>query len=232
MSLAILGKAPVHPTEELLEEYGFGRVREPALAALEEHLLVCSLCQTRLEELDEYAALLKAVLSRREGGNQASPAPSRPWSSRPWSSRPWLAPPRIPGAAALLLAALLVILVSTTIAWHAQPVPPAATVQLAALRGGESGGLSQAPSDRPLDLTVDSANLPPAPAYRLELVNQSGRKIWSGQAALTGTRLWAHVASGLPPGVYWIRLYSSPIYTSQNQTAQNQLLREFGMRLE
>jgi hypothetical protein len=227
MSLEILGKAPVHPTGELLEEYGFGRVREPALAALEEHLLVCSLCRTRLEELDEYAACMKAVLAGLERGGQASPA----------ISLPWFAPPQIPGAPALLLAALLLVFVGATIAWHAKPVPPTATVQLAALRGGESDGLSPAPSDRPLDLTLDGANLPPAPGYRLELVNQSGRKIWSGEANRTGTRLSAHVAGGLRPGVYWVRLYSSQIYASQNQTAQNetatsQLLREFGMRLE
>lgn len=51
----------VHPTEELLEEYCFRRVSEPALTVLEEHLLICGVCQDVVSRLDEYIALMKAA---------------------------------------------------------------------------------------------------------------------------------------------------------------------------
>ena len=52
----------VHPTEELLEEYCFRRVPEPALSVLEEHLLVCEACQAEVAGLDAYIAQLKSAL--------------------------------------------------------------------------------------------------------------------------------------------------------------------------
>ena len=63
----------VHPAEEILEEYGFGRVLEPALTPLEEHLLVCVACQAKLEDLDECAALMKMAM-RNLAASRASPA--------------------------------------------------------------------------------------------------------------------------------------------------------------
>src|SRR5713226_1155979 len=117
MSNELVGKAPVHPTEDLLEEYGFGRVCDPTLAVLEEHLLVCAACQTKLEELDKYAAFMKTALARFEEGRKARPA----------ILRPWFALPGIPGANAILAAALMLVFV-TTIAWRSKPVPPTATV--------------------------------------------------------------------------------------------------------
>jgi hypothetical protein len=121
----------------------------------------------------------------------------------------------------------MLVFVSANIAWRSQPVPQTATVRLAAFRGGESSGISQAPSGRPLDLTADRTNLPPAPGYRVELVSQNGEKIWAGAAEVMGTKLSAHVAAGFRPGVYWVRLYAS-----QAPGSRSQLLREYGLRLE
>lgn len=210
-----------HPAEEVLEEYGFGRVREPALTDLEEHLLVCASCQARLLELDEFAALMKAaaVSFLRDG------QPSRRTSVR-------FSVPRFPAARLVLVAGLLFAVIGAGIEWRWRSVPVTATVQLAALRGGGVGGgagggdevsgsLSPGPADRPLDLAVNAASLPPAAGYRLELVDQSGQTLWTGEAKISGAQLFAHVPSGPRPGIYWIRLY----------TANNELLREFGMRL-
>ena len=212
MSVEVLWNVSAHPAEGVLEEYNFGRVHEPALSALEEHLFVCPACQTRLEELDEYAAIMKAALGRFERERQISRR-----------SASWFPVPGIPRASILLAAGMMLVFVSGNIAWHSPPVP-AATVQLAALRGGGGAGdnLSPAPADRPLDLKVNATNLPPAPGYRLELVDQSGRTLWTGEASLLGTQLSAHVPNGPRPGVYWVRLYG----------AHEELLREFGMRLQ
>jgi hypothetical protein len=55
-----------HPTEVTWEEYAFGRLSEKRIAALEEHLLACELCQASLEELTKYIELMKAALMKPE----------------------------------------------------------------------------------------------------------------------------------------------------------------------
>jgi hypothetical protein len=201
-----------HPAEEVLEEYGFGRVREPALTDLEVHLLVCASCQAKLQELDECAALMKAAAARY----LRDPQPSR-------RTPAWFPVPRFP-ASLLLVAGMLLVAIGAGIAWRWRSVPLTATVQLAALRGGVSegsGSLAPGPANRPLDLAVNAASLPPAIGYRLEMVDQSGRTLWTGQAKIAGAQLSAHIPSGPRAGIYWVRLY----------TSNNELLREFGMRL-
>jgi len=220
MSNELAGKVPVHPTEDLLEEYGFGRVCDPTLTVLEEHLFVCDTCQTKLEELEEYAVLMKTALAEFEEDREANPPHPRHRFALPWLVDPWFVYSGIPGT--ILAGVLILALVTATIAWRTKPIPETATVQLTAFRGGESRGLALAPSGRPLNLTVDAANLPPAPGFRLELVSQSGRKIWTGEAKITGTTLSAHITDGPGSGVYWVRLYRS----------QGDLLREYGVRLQ
>ncbi len=77
MSLDTLPSVPVHPTEDLLEEYSFGRVVEPELAPLEEHLLDCTLCQDRLLAVDEYTALMKAGIAASEREREVTQAAPR-----------------------------------------------------------------------------------------------------------------------------------------------------------
>lgn len=229
MSFQLLPKIPAHPTEEILEEYIFGRVYEPALAALEEHLLVCVPCQVKLEELEDYVALMKSATSAWDQDREAFRAGYVPeWGISKRFAIPAVSGLRVLKAAGLTAALAGAAFFATTHApWHARPVPPAASVKLMAMRGGgakdgTADGLAEAPSGKPLDLTIDGANLPPATGYRLEVVNQSGHEIWKGAAAVTGTQLSAQIPAGPRPGVYWVRLYSS----------SGEFLREFGMRLQ
>jgi len=55
-----------HVEDDLLDVYAMGRLCEPDLVYLEEHLLICHDCRTRLEAVD---ALKKAVriVARRPG---------------------------------------------------------------------------------------------------------------------------------------------------------------------
>ncbi len=211
MSLDTLPSVPVHPTEDLLEEYSFGRVLEPALAPLEEHLLDCTLCQDRLLAVDEYTALMKAGIAaiEREG------AVTRP--------SPRFA---IPGAPVVFAGALMLVLVGVTIGWRLQPPAAVASasampVQLTALRGGDGDGVARVPFGHPLDLTVDRTDLAAAATYRLEVVSSSGQRLWSGEAQVLAQSLSARVTARLAPGAYWVRLY-----------ADGQLRREFGLRVE
>lgn len=211
MSLDTLPSVPVHPTEDLLEEYSFGRVLEPVLAPLEEHLLDCTLCQDRLLAVDEYTALMKAgiaAMEREREGAGASPRFA------------------IAGTPVVFAAAVILVLVGIAIGWRLQPTAAVASastmmVKLTALRGGDGDGLARAPFGHPLDLTVDRTDLPSTSAYRLEVVSSSGQRLWSGAAQVDPQSLSAHVTKRLAPGAYWVRLYSD-----------EKLRREFGLRVE
>src|SRR5277367_2058230 len=48
-----------HISEELLEYYSLQQLSEDRLAPVEEHLLVCESCQTRLTQVDNYVAAMK-----------------------------------------------------------------------------------------------------------------------------------------------------------------------------
>lgn len=214
MSFPLLPASAVHPTEELLEEYSFGRVREPALACLEEHLLACADCQDKLKEVEVCIALIKNATSAWErdyhGMNTRFRAEERFLHSRG----------ALVGAALAAGLACVVLLGG----YSSSPVEPngPSTVKLMAMRGGEFGGLASAPAGRALDLKLDRTSLPPEASYRMEMVNQEGSRVWSGVAQADGAALSAHIAKSLRPGVYWIRLYSGG----------GELLREFGMRVK
>jgi anti-sigma factor ChrR (cupin superfamily) len=42
-----------HVTEEWLAEYSAGRLEEPRLAQVEEHLLICERCRQQLTQFDD-----------------------------------------------------------------------------------------------------------------------------------------------------------------------------------
>jgi hypothetical protein len=208
----MLVEASFHPTEELLEEYIFGRVREPALGVLEEHLLACDSCQVKLADLDEDVRWMKANLASFE---------SFPKRHRDNVFAALHVSPGFSWTGILLVCVLLVAVFSITVPWRSQrSVTP--TVQLTAWRGGEDGTFASGPAARPVDFSIDTTSLPPALGYRLELVDQAGRILWAGAAQQTGTKLSVHFARGAASGVYWVRLYGSG----------DQLLREFGLRLQ
>lgn len=59
----------VHIPEDLIEEYALGRLQEPALALLEEHLLICEDCRERLQITDEFVLALRdtALMAQAAG---------------------------------------------------------------------------------------------------------------------------------------------------------------------
>ncbi len=50
-----------HPDEDLLEQYLMARLPESTVAEMEEHLLLCSLCQDRAEALEMIIAAIQAT---------------------------------------------------------------------------------------------------------------------------------------------------------------------------
>jgi len=53
----------LHITEDVLEAYAMGMLPDEGCAPLEEHLLICSDCQTRLDVADAFIRIFKIAAS-------------------------------------------------------------------------------------------------------------------------------------------------------------------------
>jgi hypothetical protein len=212
MSSDVLPSVPVHPTEDLLEEYSFGRICEPALSLLEEHLLICAPCQAQLLAIDEYRAVLKSGIAAFERERQSAFFPP-----------PGFAFPKLAGG--MLVAAAVLLMVAGVIGWRvyrpATDVSEATTVRLIALRGSGGDGSAHARAGRRLELVIDGMDFPSSLSYRLEIVSSSGRPVWSGTTRVAGQDISADVDAHFQSGVYWVRLYSGA-----------RELREFGLHID
>jgi hypothetical protein len=212
MSSDVLPSVPVHPTDDLLEEYSFGRVYEPGLTSLEEHLLICDQCQSQLLAIDEYRAVLKSGIATFERGHQSALTRS-----------PRFLFLKLPES--MMLAAAVLLMFAGVIAWRlyrpATEVSEATTVRLIALRGSGGDGSAHAHAGRRLALLIDRMDLPSSLSYRLEIVSSSGREVWSGITRVAGQDISADVNVHFQSGVYWVRLYSG-----------EQLRREFALHID
>ncbi len=234
-----------HPTTEAFEEYAFKRLSEAETEALEEHLLVCPECQTSLAEVDEYILLMKqatAQYERARGPRSAFPRFGERIGDLIAASLVRKGPQRSVTYAIGLMAvaaSFFLVTASRPLVWASHPTGTAGaavSVELLALRGGAPANHAQ--SGRPLDLNIDLTGIEDltgggsagvtsdstsgeAPKYRVEIVDASGGPVWNGEAAGSQGSLSAHLAKGLKPGQYWVRLYS-----------RGALLREFGLRAD
>ena len=61
-----------HIEDDLIERYSMGRLTEPELSEVEEHLLICTQCQERVEAEDRFTRAARAALSRPESAVRES----------------------------------------------------------------------------------------------------------------------------------------------------------------
>jgi predicted anti-sigma-YlaC factor YlaD len=191
-----------HAAEADLEGYSMQTLSPEASARVEAHLLICATCRARLVEADTYVAAMKDA-ARYLPRQQPAPEPSR-WR---WG---WL---RL--ILSVAAAASIGIAVVAFFTRHATPVP--LTVSLQTIRGPRN---SQAPSRRPLALQLDLTGLAASPAYRIEVVDQSGHRVWQGAIASPA----AVVSVNVPPqkpGMYFVRV-ALPL---------GETLREYGLEI-
>ncbi|HLH44000.1 MAG TPA: hypothetical protein VKV74_13500 [Bryobacteraceae bacterium] len=188
-----------HPSEDVLEEYAFRRLREEEIAPLEEHLLFCSGCQKALAEIDEYKFLMKtgtarlasAAAVRRQGWRRLV-QPKLGWRTLAWGAA---------GAAACLLGVVYL---------NSQKTAVPVAVALASFRGAQDLNKAfHAPSRRPLKLQIDLSDAPAAASYRVEVVTAAGSRAWSGAPQLHDGKWEAAVSPGLARGLFWVRLYAA-----------------------
>jgi len=192
-----------HISEELLERYSLQQLSDDQLEPVEEHLLVCELCQKHLTQVDNYVAAMK-IAARQITADLPLPAVSR---------RPLQWALSLSGGA--LLATLLVF------AFLGRPVSTLQSeVTLTATRGTVPGAMTQVPAHTFLLVkagVTDDAGGP----LTLQLVNEQGNTLWHGTAVAQQGNITARVSQRLDAGLYWFRVYEG-----------DELLREYGLRVK
>jgi hypothetical protein len=185
-----------HPDEEMLELYALGRLDEPELGEVEEHILVCAGCQERLDEATQFAGLMREATA-----NVAVAAPvEAAWKK--WLRLDWLPVPMpaLAGAMAILIAVLV------WQPWRAAGPAELRAVELATMRGEATGAV--AVSGFALDLKLDVAGLETAGATA-QIVEASGGLVAEGTITVDGGRATMRYLPGLKAGQYWVRLKKS-----------------------
>ena len=167
-----------HQPDDRLELYALGRLPEPEVAVVEEHLLVCPSCRERLDEVELFAIAMRQAISTEPAARERTM----------WFA--WLRPHLIGavGFAALLFA--------TTLYLHpGRKVDALASLELAAMRGD----MQQTGPAQETDITLTDA--PSQQGMHAEVVDYKGINVWSASSSTI------RITKQLAPGSYFVRLF-------------------------
>ena len=193
-----------HIDENVLDRYAMGTLPDAAIPPVEEHLLSCSLCQSRLVETDDFVVHFRAAATQVE------------LHTATFWQRFLSAQRFVWGGSAVLAAGLVLLMVSGDPRLNkAQP----ATVLMQSLRGPEEQ--VQIAKGSPSLLIFDVAIPATHPSYEVEVVDTAGRQVLKGQGIVKEDRL-AFPIRKLAPAAYWVRIY-------QTQPART-LVAEYGLQ--
>ena len=183
-----------------------GSLAGEPVAAVEEHLLICSFCQSRLVETDEFLALFRTAATQVDARTVPAwkrvLAPHRPF----WAS------------VATVFAALLILLVPEE---PYKTTRPSAIVLMQSLRGPEAA--AHMVPGRSCLLVFDVAIHASRVNYEIEIVDAVGNQILTTGAEVKDGRLNVLIEK-LARGSYWVRVYG--------RQADRELLAEYGLRVE
>jgi hypothetical protein len=157
-----------HIEENLLDQYALGTLSPESIAELEEHLLVCSFCQSRLVEADELLILFREAATLEDASTTPRWRNAFAFRTSFWS-----------GAAAALTALLILLITGDS---HRAKLPPAILL-MQSLRGPEAG--AKMASARPILLVFDMA----VQASRDYEIGRSPRWPFSRPCRETGERV-------------------------------------------
>ena len=193
-----------HIDENVLDRYAMGTLPAAAIPQVEEHLLICSFCQTRLVETDDF------LIHFRAAATQVELQPASFWQRFLNAHR------LIWGGSAVAAAALMLFLVTGEPRLN-RPQP--ATVLMQSLRGPEEP--AQIAKGRPSVLIFDLPIPATHPSYEVEVVDTAGKQILKGQGIVKEDHLVFPIQK-LAPAAYWVRIY-------QKQPAK-ELVAEYGLQ--
>jgi len=175
---------------------------EESAARVERHLLICEGCRERLVGAEEYSAAMKYAASGLRTPDRAG------------KSRRWFLKGLIPASA------VLVLIGAAAATWPVvrRGTPAPFAVSLRAMRGPASQ--ATAPSRRRLLLELDLTGLAASPAYRIEMVDQSGNRVWQGAFGSHGATGSVAVPAQ-ERGTYFVRI----------ALPSGEMLREYGLEV-
>lgn len=113
----------------------------------------------------------------------------------------------------LFASGLAVLALAAGVAYYRGPASEPVAVTLRA----ERGGAAQGPANAPLILNLQSESFTPSASQAVRIVDARGNAVWNGTGAPS-----IQVDKPLGAGLFWVRVYG----------ADEQLLREYGLRLE
>lgn len=184
-----------HPEDEILELYAMGRLEEPALGKLEEHLLLCGSCQERLDVETEYIGVMREATERTAEEPEAAAEPAwKRWLRLEWMPLPI---PALAGAMAVVVAVLV---------WQPWSAPQPVewrTVELATLRGDANA--ARAREGFALHLRLDVTGIETTGAAA-QIVTSTGTIVSEMPVAMEDGKAAARFAGRLEAGQYWVRL--------------------------
>ena len=185
-----------HIPEEALELYSMNRLPETDTEQLETHLLICEDCQARLKEVDEYVKAVRTALRETQVGQDSTSEPAVVARFAAWF--------RLRPAYTLCAAFALCLVVLVLPQFRHQPSAQQ-EVFLQSYRGGEA---ASAEAGRSLVLLLDTAGLPAASSYVLQVVGSGGRVLIQTEARLAGGSpvLRVPLDRSLATGNYWVRI--------------------------
>jgi len=205
----------LHIETEDLELYAMGRISEDRCSVLEEHLLLCSHCQNRLEEFDQF---LKAF--RQAAAQAPQVAPSFSARLREFFSSWVLARPSYAlGAVATAVLAVVILVPRQT-----ETVLGTYAVTMDSTRGENLAGVVSAPAHHRLQLSLDLRGVPPRDRYTVTIASATGDVLFTTSVEPAAGRLAVNTESGLKAGEYWIRV--------GEPGTPSALLREFGLQVK
>jgi hypothetical protein len=192
-----------HGTEDQLELYARGRLPESDLPVLEDHLLICTTCQEKLDEIGDFAlgmqeALGTAVVPQTRGFG---------WGLASLFRRPVFS---------MALAFVALIVVVGVFSNGRTQFAPSASLQLTATRGEMPSTIPA----REFDLTLSDGPREGGP-FRIQVVNAMGASVWGGLAESSPAGVQFKVTQRLGQGDYFVRLYS----------VSGKTLREYGFHI-
>jgi len=178
----------LHEPDDQLELYALDRLPEDAMERVEEHVLICDHCRTRLDDIGEFAYTMRQSLLVTQTDQEPA--------QRGWFHG-WHLKVALGGALAFALLYVVFVYRSS----HLPSLAPVASLTLSAVRGENA----VAAPGREYDLTLRAAsgtNLP------VDVVDAAGKVVWSGTAAAHTDGVRARVTKPLQPGSYFVRLKS------------------------
>lgn len=183
-----------HLDGDVLEQYAMGALSEAASETLEEHILICEVCQNRLEETETYVRSMRGALQKLEQERREHPILD-------WLRGLFGMPSIAWGATAVAGCAAVVLLAAI---FRTGGGPPVA-VALSATRGA-SAVIS---ATGPIDLDLDAEGLPET-SYHLEVVDANGKSVWTQpSAAWEKGQIRARIGRRLGRGQYFVRAIPS-----------------------